>query len=332
MIDELKKAIIRLSEEEAKSLLFTVLLQGDLLKDLNEELAKQLNKTTESLLNYHKQKNQKEKYSKVHVAFSHSTSGSLKAALNHPRDEKVKVIPIDDQFSYGPIWQLHQETGKECRWEWLNDNINYEEGELDDQIRDNKEKINELLQVPEGIPIFIWTGSNAHEQIGVRYALYHLREKRNDVYLMNVDEKYRRTGEVSAEKLKEMYEKQLRNKPLSNEEKQAYINEWLGLANTKDVLRIWKNGEIQLADVSRYDRFIINLAKKLHNERGEHSFMKSARLIGEAIGQIDQNLDDLFFEYRVRSLILQGVFDIKGIPKAMRFYSVKLRSDLKGEK
>lgn len=28
MIDELKKAIIRLSEEEAKSLLFTVLLQG----------------------------------------------------------------------------------------------------------------------------------------------------------------------------------------------------------------------------------------------------------------------------------------------------------------
>jgi hypothetical protein len=51
---------------------------------------------------------------------------------------------------------------------------------------------------------------------------------------MNVNEKYRSTGEVPSKKLKEMYEKQLRNKPLSNEEKEIYINEWLELSNTKD--------------------------------------------------------------------------------------------------
>lgn len=329
MIDELKKAINRLSEEEAKIFLFMLLLRMDQLKDNKEELAKLLNEANEILLNFHQKKNHQEEYSKVHVAFSDSTSGSVKMAFNRPSSEKVKVISIGDQFSYGPIWQLHQEAGKHYRQEWLSDNINYEKGELDEHMRDIKEKMNELLQVPEGIPIFIWTGSNAHEQIGVRYALYHLREKPSDVYLMSVGEKYRSTGELPSEKLKEIYKKHL-SQPLSMEEKQTYINEWLELSNTKDELRIWKNGEIQHTKVSKYDRFIINLAKKLHNERGEHSFMKSARLIGEVIGHIDQNLDDLFIEYRVRSLIMQGVFDLKGIPKAMRFYSVKLREDLKG--
>ncbi|WP_342543751.1 DUF3658 domain-containing protein [Paenisporosarcina sp. FSL H8-0542] len=54
-------------------------------------------------------------------------------------------------------------------------------------------------------------------------------------------------------------------------------------------------------------------------------FYEKARVIGEAIGNLIQYIGDQFVKYRVRHLIMNGVFEIEGIPKAMRFYSVKLR-------
>lgn len=65
--------------------------------------------------------------------------------------------------------------------------------------------------------------------------------------------------------------------------------------------------------------------RKIHIERKNNGFMKSARLIGEAMGHLNQYIGDQFFEYRVRHLIVNGIFEIEGVPKAMRYYSVKLR-------
>lgn len=53
--------------------------------------------------------------------------------------------------------------------------------------------------------------------------------------------------------------------------------------------------------------------------------MKSARLIGEVIGHLDQYMGDAFFEYRLRKLIEKGVFEMEGNLKAMRYYSVRLK-------
>lgn len=43
------------------------------------------------------------------------------------------------------------------------------------------------------------------------------------------------------------------------------------------------------------------------------------------MGHLDQYIGDHFFEYRVRRLIVNGVFDLEGVPKAMRYYSIKIR-------
>ncbi|RDU37998.1 hypothetical protein DRW41_08845 [Neobacillus piezotolerans] len=51
----------------------------------------------------------------------------------------------------------------------------------------------------------------------------------------------------------------------------------------------------------------------------------AARIIGEAIGQIEEYVGDSFLEYRLRHLIAEGVFEVQGSTKAMRYYSVKLR-------
>ncbi|WP_407269749.1 DUF3658 domain-containing protein [Radiobacillus sp. PE A8.2] len=120
------------------------------------------------------------------------------------------------------------------------------------------------------------------------------------------------TGELSPERITHL---------LTAEEREKLESEWEQLSTQQEVLRIWQEGKLHHVDASYFDDFIISKAKKL--DRGE--FMKSARLIGEVIGHLEQYIGDGYVEYRVRHLIINGVFDIEGVPKAMRFYSVKLR-------
>lgn len=69
-----------------------------------------------------------------------------------------------------------------------------------------------------------------------------------------------------------------------------------------------------------YDSYLLD---KLKPPAGDHGFVKAARLIGEAIGYCEQYVGDSYFEYRLRELIYNGTLEIKGLPAAMRFYSVR---------
>jgi hypothetical protein len=135
------------------------------------------------------------------------------------------------------------------------------------------------------------------------------------------------TGEISTEKLQVIYE-QSPSQYLSKNERKELEAEWTGLADTKETLRIWRNGKIKNVRENYYDQYMINLAKKLQIEREQEQesepFMKSARLIGFVIGHLNQYMGDAFFEYRLRKLIEQGIFEMEGNLKAMRYYSVRL--------
>lgn len=43
------------------------------------------------------------------------------------------------------------------------------------------------------------------------------------------------------------------------------------------------------------------------------------------MGNLNQRIADFYFEYRLIQLVLKGIFEIEGVPKAMRYYSVKLQ-------
>lgn len=61
------------------------------------------------------------------------------------------------------------------------------------------------------------------------------------------------------------------------------------------------------------------------NKQETKDFIKTARIIGEIITKMNGEISDLYLEYRIRQLIYGGSLDIKGIPRSMRHYSVKLR-------
>ncbi|KZM57199.1 MAG: DUF1835 domain-containing protein [Bacillaceae bacterium] len=275
----------------------------------------------------------------IHILLGASPSGSLKMVLRDlDVEKKERVISFWETFSVGPIWRLHEDIGKEARFHWIKNNLTDAYNEFHEYEQNFQKTVNEITAIPEGSPIMIWISDNAHEQTGLRFVLYLLKNKNNDIFLINTTKVYGElfkkrkekytvldTGEIPPEKLRFIYEQSKNEPPLSQHERENFEKEWLALANTREVLRIWQNGTIHSVSEDYYDLFIINRAKKLHNEMKTKDFIKSVRLIGEVLGHLDQYVGDEFLEYRLRKLIEKRAFEMEGSLEAMAFYSVKLR-------
>lgn len=338
-LEELRERVKALSLDEAHSLLFHLLLNIDMLNRANissVKMKEELSQLNKSVLN-HIQSLEKQRelpYEAVHLVGGDSPAGSLRAAFSR----KDKIIGIPDHLGIGPIWQLHDEEGRKYRYQWLLNHLLDPEEFLERKYRWRFTKVlQEISSIREDAPIIIWTGENAAEQTTLRYLVYLLRDKNNRLYVINSTREFserfntaemtyelRHSGEVSPERFQAIYEN-MELIALSSEERQQLETDWLKLAESKEVLRIWQQEEITAVADRYFDEYIIQTAKRLQNEVGTKEFMKSARIIGEVIGHCEEPIGDQYIEYRLRKLIFDGVFDIQGVPKAMRYYSVRLR-------
>ena len=101
--------------------------------------------------------------------------------------------------------------------------------------------------------------------------------------------------------------------------------EWNSLAQTKEVLRLWMKDGIRDVKENHFDPLIINTIEMLHCKQEKKDFIKAGMVIGEVLSGTNELIDAFFLEYRIRHLIYSGLLELKGIPKSMRHYSVKLR-------
>ena len=276
----------------------------------------------------------------IHIVFGSSTSGSVKFFLREMGlDKKERVISFWDMFSIGPVWQLHEENGVQSRFEWMKTYIHDEFGDFPDYKKNFKKTIKQIHSIPEGSHITIWTSNNAHEQTGLRFIVYLLKEKNLDISLINTTEEYEElfqvkkvkytplhTGEISSEKLQYIYE-QGKRKLCTDHDREDLEKEWQSLSDNQETLRIWRNGRIQSVPEDYYDAFIMKKAKKLHGQQKAKDFMISPRLIGEVLGHLDQYVGNAFLEFRLKKMVEQGVFETEGNLEGIRFYKVRLKQD-----
>ncbi|WP_235860243.1 DUF1835 domain-containing protein [Rossellomorea aquimaris] len=338
---KIRKKINALNDSDAKSVLMLTATNlyrvsgGDgsfTSEECIEELTRLYNSIPEPQGDFEKNTH----YKTIHIVFGDSTAGSVRIVLKEMgwQDEE-KVIAFSDVFSIGPVWQLH-EKGLSNRYEWLENHINMDDEMLDSYQDNFKHTVSEINAIPSDTPIIIWSGENAHEQTALRYVLYLLKEKTNDIFVMDTTTNYKNqfgvpeteffplhTGEISPDKLTLIYEKDRKHNSLTHTDRNKFQQEWVQLSSKQEVLRIWKDKKIESVEESYYDDLIIDTARKIHIENN-NEFIKSARLIGEVMGRLNQYVGDPFFEYRLRHLLMNGMFEIEGVPKA-RYYSVKLR-------
>ncbi|MEH7081740.1 DUF1835 domain-containing protein, partial [Neobacillus drentensis] len=261
----------------------------------------------------------------VHLVSSQSTAGALRFGLDRPKT----VIGFHDFFSIGPLWKLDQKIGQDFRHEWLNENINAEQDEYEFENNFSKTLL-EIEDIPEFVPIFIWTANNGNEQTGLRFMLHFLREKDNDIFLINTTEFHRQSIDYKDEKLyssmlhpqelKLLLEQALSAQPLSYQERNQFQKEWQHLAQSKEVLRLWKNGRVTCVPEDYFDALILKTIDHLHKEQQNKDFIRTGKVIAETMQQMDELVGDFYIEYRIRHLIYNGFLELKGIPRSMRHY------------
>lgn len=269
----------------------------------------------------------------VHLVSSESAAGSLRVGLDLPKI----VIGFPDSFSMGPLYNLDEKGGQAFRNEWIYDHINYEQ---DDYIYENNfsNTVREIDDIPGHYPIYIWYGENVDEQIGLRFLLFLLRDKTNDVFLLNSTELYEKyvlpngenlkipyTSQIESKDVRILFEMGRENAPLSEQSRNQLLEEWFHLAQTKEVLRIWEGNEIKGVHENYYDSMIIDTIEMLHRRQEKKDFILVGMVIGEVLSGAKESMNAFFLEYRIRHLLYSGFLELKGIPKSMRHYSIKLR-------
>ncbi|WP_144786881.1 DUF1835 domain-containing protein [Lysinibacillus fusiformis] len=247
----------------------------------------------------------------AHIVCSESAAGSLRVALAPPK----YVIGFPEDLSIGPLWKLDEERGQACRQKWLMENIN---DEMDDFAGLTKLRvaIREIRDIPSHLPVYIWCGDNIEEQCGLRFFLYLLRDQHNEIFLIHTNQQV-----IERQWDPNLYEK----KRLSVKQHQNYLQQWEGLAASTAVLRQWKHQHIQEVPENCYDSLIVKRLKLMHQEQEHVDFIQTGTFLLELVTRMEEPPNIFYLEYRIRYLVYNGTLALKGIPKSMRHYYVKIR-------
>lgn len=335
-MNQLKHAISKLSEQEAKALLNLIFIRSDLKNDDHLSFIQSIKRT---LIKGLEEKEEIKNPETVHIIFGDSSGGSLKRALKDtPYEKNDTIILVPDNFSVGPLKGIYTVDGFNERVQWFEKNFRMDLEDFSWYEKGMRSAFERIQSIKPNQKIIIWTCENASEQTGLRLVMNLLQGKGNEIFELNTykafhefyhypqleDEKFpRSTGECTHEQLRLFYE-QLELQPLKLQKCQALADEGRNLLFSDSILRSWHLGEVWESASDRDDSFIIETMKRLHKERGNYDFIKAARLIGEVVGYMDQCTSDAWIEYRLRHLIHKGVFKYRGELRAMRMYEVKL--------
>lgn len=333
VIDKIKNAVEDMYEDEAKGLLQSILIQLNLLKEnYSEDTIKNLMDIPKQLTSNPTYKRNVKESMHVHIAFDDSTAGCLKYMLSQEELCEESVVAFSEFFSIGPIYKLHTNEGQLARQKWLINNLTaYDSYFEEEYLLRFIATIEELHTIPVETPITIWRADNAHEHVGLSFVIAQLKDKKN-IRIINTSEASREilkqeydirgTGELPPESLA-LFQKSFIKLPYLTEEKRMkFEHEWNRLSESIECLRVWKENEVHSVQEDYFDQFIIECAKSVGADR---EFLKAPRVIGEALGLVEQLVGDTYLEYRLKQLIKQEVFEFEGSLDEMRFYSVKLR-------
>lgn len=276
----------------------------------------------------------------VHIVSGDSFAGGMKQALARlGYADTHKLVTLRENYATGPLSQLDTPEGREARSGWFRRNIQ-EYFTVSNQCEEMyTELVEKLEQIPAAARVILWASGNTSEQTGMRLAVHLLGSRHSDLVVCDtcaICEElyhtpdasiiYRSSAEIPADKLQEALLHVLEGNKLTAVDIARLSREWQDIAERSHALRIWNEGTMLEVPADYYDPFLLELLDQLDKQgtpADDEGFVKSARLVGEALGQCDQYIEDGYLEYRLRELIYSGVLEIKGVPSAMRFYSVR---------
>lgn len=349
----IKKAVSTLRDEEVKQYLTGILAgigelkeqHGQLERPLDKHMAEPVAELIEqysSLMSLPAQRafwDPAPDSTHVHILCGDSFGGSMKQVLKEfGWTATHKLIILRENYAIGPLDQLDTPVGRKLRSDWFRQHIHEYFTVSDECEREYSELLDNLEQIPEQAKIIIWTSGNACEQTGLRLIAHLLGKRPNEIIVCDACEiceelfnrpdayiNYYHSGEIPSDKLREALLRIDEGSRLGAADIARLSQEWKEISRQSGALRIWQEDTLLEVPAEYYDSYLLEKLDSLQPPPGDDGFLKSARLVGEALGYCEQYVGDAYFEHRVRELIYSGVLEIKGVPTAMRFYSIRRR-------
>nr|WP_144554918.1 DUF1835 domain-containing protein [Bacillus sp. X1(2014)] len=312
-IEELKKIVKNLPEPEVRSYLYHILLSTSLL-ECKEYTAVEFSYQMKEIYNhilYPKDPittfTSEGNYQKVHITFGYQY---LKPILKEMGiHEEEPIISIHDNFAVAPITNLHTESSQKTRYEWIKSSLRGLEEEVDEYIEEIQKAYLQIHSIPKDVPINIWVCENAHEQTGLLFVLFLLKERANTITIFNTAKLYSEvfkakakkytplhSGEILSEELSALFKYGQENQLcLTEVERNQLENQWVSLSEHNGTLRLWENGEINSVSEDYFDEFIIKMAQKIQGKRKKKVYIPALRIIGEVYGRIEQYVETTFW-------------------------------------
>ncbi|WP_237566408.1 DUF1835 domain-containing protein [Paenibacillus sp. EZ-K15] len=271
----------------------------------------------------------------VHIVFSLSEAGSLKVVLSQlGKREESRVVAFNDWFSVGPITELSTKEGQLRRRIWLmeHDRDSYYLDSINKEHQIER-MIDTLKNIPENKTVVIWCGDNAHDQTGLRFAMYLLRERERPVHVVNVTQILKDTGQDDAPLSQALVERDkyidiVRNYgegiPLNSDLRQRYESEWLELAGQDYVLRLWEEGKVMGCQEDKLDEVIVKSVMELLDKQNPGDMVSAGEVVTKILEISKQHISYSFIIYRIWCLVSEGVLMFKGQPGFPHQFSIGL--------
>ena len=287
--DKLKLGVDKLSEKEAKQILYLLIRQ---MTDDVEADPKDIYRQLKDLFVILQGEDVGSScaISTFHLVFNESLATDIKSAINEFGYQAThKVIVFHDNLAVGPLLHYDDPNGRRLRAEWFGKNINIEgnvKGGPSEETHDIF--LNEVGNIPTNASILIWVGDNANDQLGLRYISSLLSRSPNIISVIN----HTATSRFGVRTI-------LEGKNLSQLSYKRMVHlqdEWNMLASQYGVLRMWhaETGKIEEVPADYFDAY---LSEVMEREAGIHPL----RVIGEVVATYYYCYSE-YLEYRFRSL------------------------------
>ncbi|WIV17685.1 DUF1835 domain-containing protein [Paenibacillus polygoni] len=272
----------------------------------------------------------------VHIMFGMEEQGILKAALHKAEiRHNHKVISFNDWFAFGPLKQLHLEEGEKTRTRWLSARLsNYEPLYTYNPEHQTGRVVETIQSLSEDTNVTLWHGNHAHDQIGVRFVLSLLRDRKMNMKLVNPIQKDSNmvgnvhTNPVNLSQLKAseyipFLHKMDEFNLLTQEEIDEFVLDWEQISNDPALFRIWENDHVKLCAEDALDQDLRNVIIE-QSSLYPDQYVPASKVVSEVVRKREgYSLRKDFLEYRLRSLIQEKQLLFKGAPGQLHRYRVK---------
>ena len=251
----------------------------------------------------------------LHVSSGYSAFACLREALKNISNQEL--INILEYFTIGPLFDIEEKEGIENRVSYFNKLFTsiYAQDMTEDLERNiSTTVLRKIAKSSE--PIVLWYSNDTHEQILLRALCKHVSFER--ISLINVSDAVIDEYEIIAVAQcspEQLIQAMQECRKITQEEHKSYAAQWDELMKSTASLHVYDANKILGKPDEYYDKYII--AECISE------FVSASKIIGNAMGKIEDNIGDAFLDYRLRELIKQGKVILQG--KEAPLYEMKVR-------